>query len=68
MTSYNDIEFQKEIEKMKELQKEYEESDMKNLCVECGIDMGYMNPRQYCGKTYCSNLSNNKLDTVKYNN
>jgi hypothetical protein len=26
---------------------------MKNLCVECGIDMGYCNPRQYCGKTYC---------------
>ena len=27
--------------------------DIKNLCVECGIDMGYCNPRQYCGKTYC---------------
>ena len=27
--------------------------EMKNLCVECGIDMGYCNPRQYCGKTYC---------------
>ena len=26
-----------------------------NKCVECGIDMGYQNPRQYCGKTYCLN-------------
>ena len=25
----------------------------KNLCVECGIDIGYQNPRQYCGKTHC---------------
>ncbi len=27
--------------------------EIKNLCVECGIDMGYCNPRQYCAKTYC---------------
>jgi hypothetical protein len=27
---------------------------IKNLCVECGVDMGYCNPRQYCGKTYCT--------------
>jgi hypothetical protein len=26
-----------------------------NLCIECGIDMGECNPRQYCGKYYCSN-------------
>lgn len=26
-----------------------------NYCIECGIDMGECNPRQYCGKTYCSN-------------
>jgi hypothetical protein len=25
----------------------------KNLCVECGIDMGEQNLRQLCGKTYC---------------
>lgn len=24
-----------------------------NRCVECGIDMGVQNPRQYCGKTHC---------------
>jgi hypothetical protein len=24
-----------------------------NRCIECGIDMGECNPRQYCGKTYC---------------
>lgn len=28
---------------------------MPNLCVECGIDMGDCNPRQYCRKTYCEN-------------
>lgn len=38
-----------------ELVKEYEESEIKNLCIECGVDMGYCNPRQYCGKTYCMN-------------
>ena len=26
---------------------------MKNLCIECGIDMGECNPRQLCRKTYC---------------
>jgi len=25
----------------------------KNLCLECGVDMGDCNPRQLCGKTYC---------------
>ena len=25
----------------------------KNLCVDCGIDMGDQNPRQLCGKTIC---------------
>ena len=24
-----------------------------NRCVECGINMGVHNPRQYCGKTHC---------------
>lgn len=24
-------------------------------CLKCGIDMGYNNPRQLCGKTYCYN-------------
>jgi len=28
-------------------------STPKNLCVECGIDMGDQNPRQLCGKTIC---------------
>ena len=26
-----------------------------NKCIECGIDMGECNPRQYCGKLYCIN-------------
>ena len=25
-------------------------------CVSCGIDMGEMNPRQYCRKAYCENM------------
>ena len=27
----------------------------RNLCVNCGIDMGDNNPRQLCRKTYCEN-------------
>ena len=34
---------------------DYTNQEYKNLCVECGVDMGYCNPRQYCGKTYCVN-------------
>ena len=30
---------------------------MKNRCTECNVDMGLCNPRQLCGKTYCSNES-----------
>ena len=26
---------------------------MKNLCQQCHVDMGSMNPRQLCGKTRC---------------
>lgn len=29
--------------------------EKKNLCVNCGIDMGECNPRQYCGKWECPN-------------
>ena len=29
--------------------------EIKNLCVNCGIDMGECNPRQYCGKWECPN-------------
>ena len=31
------------------------EAAIKNLCIECGVDMGESNPRQFCGKTYCKN-------------
>lgn len=30
---------------------------LRNLCVGCGEDMGSTNPRQYCRKTYCPNVS-----------
>jgi ribosomal protein S27AE len=29
--------------------------EFKNLCVECGVDMGPDNPRQLCGKWRCNN-------------
>jgi hypothetical protein len=29
--------------------------DLRNLCVNCGQDMGIDNPRQLCCKTYCPN-------------
>ena len=30
--------------------------DTRNLCTECGEDMGFSNPRQLCGKYVCRNL------------
>jgi hypothetical protein len=32
-----------------------QEHIQKNLCINCGIDMGECNPRQYCGKWECPN-------------
>jgi hypothetical protein len=29
------------------------DNDKSNYCISCGVDMGQMNPRQYCRKTYC---------------
>jgi hypothetical protein len=29
---------------------------IKNRCTECNVDMGISNPRQLCGKTYCTEL------------
>ena len=28
-----------------------------NTCVECGVNLGPLNPRQYCAKTYCENTN-----------
>jgi hypothetical protein len=25
-------------------------------CMNCGVDMGYCNPRQLCGKIFCRNI------------
>ncbi len=33
----------------------HSEAVQKNLCIECGIDMGECNPRQFCGKWGCNN-------------
>jgi hypothetical protein len=53
-----------------EQQDKYEASEIKNTCIECGIDMGYMNPRQYCGKTYCmySDINNDDNNDNNDNN
>jgi hypothetical protein len=32
------------------------EYDHVNRCIECGLDMGSSNPRQFCRKTYCENI------------
>jgi hypothetical protein len=32
------------------------EYDHVNRCIECGVDMGSSNPRQFCRKTYCENI------------
>ena len=37
-----------------------------NRCVECGIDMGVHNPRQYCGKTHCLYGRGNGWTTRQY--
>ena len=31
----------------------YKESTNSWHCIQCGVDMGAMNPRQLCGKTTC---------------
>tara|TARA_Y100000389_G_scaffold149773_1_gene149228 strand:- start:96 stop:479 length:384 start_codon:yes stop_codon:yes gene_type:complete len=30
-----------------------EREECTNRCIECSVDMGRCNPRQYCGKTHC---------------
>ena len=32
----------------------FTEESLENLCVDCGAKMGWDNPRQYCGKVYCT--------------
>ena len=40
---------------MEYIQTEYASDEEPNLCMECGIDLGPMNPRQLCGKWRCLN-------------
>lgn len=47
------FEYINEIKEINEIKDDY--YIFKNLCLECGVDMGECNPRQYCGKTYCKN-------------
>ena len=41
---------------VKEYNKEdcYSDGEPINRCIECGVDMGACNPRQYCGKWKCN--------------
>jgi hypothetical protein len=43
------------IEMLMEQNPEVVPRSYKNLCIDCGIDMGPINHRQYCGKYMCSN-------------
>lgn len=38
-----------------EAEEEEEEDWDVNRCLVCGVNMGASNPRQYCGKAYCTN-------------
>ena len=42
---------------------DYEEETWK--CIGCGEDLGSMNPRQYCCKTYCPNEDYNNIENTK---
>ena len=44
---------QEENEEVSKLFGSSSDDEIKNLCTECGIDMGPCNPRQLCGKTRC---------------
>ena len=48
----------------KEMQ-DYEKNPDKNLCIECKVDMGFCNPRQLCGKTYCASKRELSCRTCK---
>lgn len=41
--------------KLDDIMKLNPREDLRNLCVNCGQDMGVDNPRQLCYKTYCPN-------------
>ena len=43
------------VESLASVEEEEELWEEKNLCVECGEDMGPQNPRQLCGKWRCTN-------------
>lgn len=43
---------------VREPDSEEDDDQIRNLCTECGVDMGINNPRQLCGKTICYGLGN----------
>jgi hypothetical protein len=45
-----------EIDELEQRREEVLHGSVENRCVECGVDMGIDNPRQYCGKTQCDSL------------
>ena len=46
----------------------FEKQEYKNLCLECGIDMGPQNPRQLCGKYICLNIDIINEDSCEIDN
>jgi hypothetical protein len=42
-------------EQQEEVQEKLSYSRDTYYCIKCGVDMGIINPRQYCKKTYCEN-------------
>ena len=40
-----------------DVKKDYMDN-IENKCMICSVDMGIMNPRQLCGKTYCMDIMN----------
>ena len=48
----NKVEDVKTVTKKDENEETFDDT---NRCTECGVDLGELNPRQYCGKTHCDN-------------
>lgn len=51
----------------KSTQNDEQEEDNENRCVECNINMGDCNPRQYCGKTKCDRREEGVYKFIKRN-
>jgi hypothetical protein len=62
MSQENEIVNIEDIEDIEDLS---DTDEPKNLCTECGRDMGPQNPRQLCGKTYCIYAESDDESTIE---